>query len=110
MTKASQFADAVSVAVQEHIDRLRAELTFASARSLREAEGQDIVVAGREVQLTIFRQYDLPILRGQVLITVQIARHSLGGIVAFRHERGLVFSPDAPTRDATAGELSASGA
>jgi len=109
MTKASQFADAVAAALQVEIERLRAELTFASARSLREAEGRDVVVAGKEVQLTIFRQYDLPILKGQVLVTVQIARHSLGGIVAFRQERGLVFSPDAPTRDATGDELSASG-
>jgi hypothetical protein len=44
-----------------------------------------------------------------VLVTVQIARHGLGGIVSFHTERGLVFGPHGDPRDATEQELQNSG-
>lgn len=95
--------------VEREIERLRAGLTFEKARNLPQAEGRDVVVAGREVQLTVFRQTDARIGDGGVLVTVQVARFGLGGTNTYRVERGLVFSPDAPPRDATEEELVTSG-
>jgi hypothetical protein len=66
-------------------------------------------VAGREVQLTIYRQAAVRSLGRQVLVTVQLARHALGGVVSFHIEKGIVFSPEAPARDATEQELLDSG-
>jgi hypothetical protein len=95
--------------VRREIERLRGELTFQKAKELPPAEGRDVVIAGREVQLTIFRQSGLAFLDGDVLVTVQVARFGLGGTNTFRLERGLVFSSRAPTRDATENELAESG-
>lgn len=58
--------------------------------------------------LTTFRQKDVP-APGQVLVTVQIARHGLGGPTTFKVESGLVFSSDGSVRDATDDELVRSG-
>ena len=69
-----------------------------------EVEPRDIVIANREAQLAIFRQSDVP-LEGHVLVTVQVARHGLRGVVSFKLERGLVFSPHGSVRDATDHEL-----
>ena len=91
--------------MRRELDRLRTELTFAQASAVPDAEATDIVVAGKEVQLTIFKQTGPGFLKGRVLITVQLARFGLGGVVAQQIERGLIFSPDAAPRDATEGEL-----
>ena len=95
--------------IQSEVDRLKAGLTFAQARALPEAEGRDIVIAGKEVQLTTFRQAELRFLKGDVLITVQVARFGLGGMTSYHTERGLIFSPHSPPRDATDDELMESG-
>jgi hypothetical protein len=99
------FNDAALAAVQSELDRLGTELTFTQARALPEAQAKDIVVAGKEVQLTIYRQTELGFLNGGVLLTVQLARFGLGGVVAQKIERGLVFSAGAAPRDATEGEI-----
>ena len=95
--------------VDARVAELRSTRSFETASSLPEAHAEDIVVAGREVQLMIFRQSSVPLLAGQVLVTVQISRHGMGGVLLFRTERGLVFSPGMPARDATAEELQQSG-
>ena len=95
--------------VQGEIDRFRSELTFESARQLPRADGRDVVVAGKEVQLTVFSQTEPEFLKGRVLITVQAARFGLGGTNTFRLERGVIFSADDPPRDATETELAESG-
>jgi hypothetical protein len=110
VNKAEQFREEALALVKVRIESLRATLDFPNAMSLPEAHSEDVVVAGREVQLTVFRQANVPFLAGRVLVTVQVARHSLGGIVQFRVEQGLVFSPDKPPRDATDQELRDSGA
>lgn len=102
------FNDESLALVQREIERLRGELTFEAARDLPQAEGRDVVVAGKEVQLTIFRQTGLEFLNGSVLVTVQVARFGLGGTNTFRVERALVFSPGVPPRDATESELAES--
>jgi hypothetical protein len=103
------FNDEALAVVTAEVDRMRGELTFSQALALPQATGRDIVVAGKEVQLTIWRQTDLHLLKGDVLITVQVARFGLGGMVTYQTERGLVFSPGAPPRDATPVELQNSG-
>lgn len=95
--------------VDARVAQLRTARTFESASALPEAHAEDIVIAGREVQLMIFRQSNVPFLPGQVLVTVQIARHGMGGVLLFQTEKGLVFSADAPARDATIEELQRSG-
>jgi hypothetical protein len=95
--------------VDARIAQLRTTKTFETSGALPEAHAEDIVVAGREVQLMIFRQSNVPFLAGQVLVTVQIARHGMGGVSLFQVEKGLVFSPSAPARDATTEELQRSG-
>lgn len=105
MTSPAAFTDAATAAVLAHIESLRSELSFDQARALPEAAAQDIVVAGKEVQLTVYRQAELPFLSGQVLVAVQLARYGMGGITLFMIERGLVFSPDSAPRDATEQEL-----
>lgn len=105
VTLATRFKEDALEVVRQHVEHLRQTLSFADALSLREADAQDILVTGKEVQLTVYRQTNVPFLTGRVLITVQLARHGLGGVVAHHIERGLVFSPGAATRDATDQEL-----
>jgi hypothetical protein len=95
--------------VQRHVQRLRNTLTYEDAKALPQVDGRGVVIEGREVALTIFRQADLPILGNGVLVTVQIARHALGGAISFHTERGLVFEPQGAPRDATEQELQNSG-
>jgi hypothetical protein len=103
------FNDEARAVVRAEVDRLKAELTFSTALALPGAVAKDIVVAGKEVQLTIFRQTEPPFLKGDVLVVVQVARAGLGGIVSYQMERGLVFSPSAAPREATQVELQNSG-
>ena len=109
MSALATFNDEALSVVRREVDRLRAELTFSQALALPEAAAKDIVIARREVQLTIFRQTEPHFLKGDVLITVQLARFGLGGIVSYHTERGVVFSPTAAPREATQGELQNSG-
>lgn len=109
MTLATTFKEESLEVVRQLVEQLRQTLSFSDALSLREADAQDILVAGKEVQLTIYRQANVPFLPGHVLITVQLARHGLGGVVLHHIERGLVFSAAAATRDATEQELLDSG-
>ncbi len=103
------FQDAAEFLVASHIRRLRETLAFEDAASLPAVSPDDVVVAGKEVLLAIYRQSDRP-LPGQILVTVQIARHALGGVLSFHTEKGLVFSPHESPRDATARELAESAA
>ena len=109
MNPREAFSRAAVAEVQRQVQRLRHELTYEAAKELPEAVGCDVVIEGREAALTVFRQAGLPMLGEGVLVTVQIARHGLGGIVSFHTERGLVFGPHGDPRDATEQELRDSG-
>lgn len=109
MSALANFNEEALAVVRNEVDRLKSELTFARALALPAAEGKDIVVAGKEVQLTIFRQTEPAFLNGGVLVTVQLARFGLGGVVLYRTEQGVVFSPSAAPREATQVELQESG-
>ena len=110
MDARAAFNDAAIAAVQGEIVRLRTELSYPQACELPETDVRDIVVAGREVQLTTFRQRVPSSASGEILVVVQVARFGLGGIVSYQIERGLIFSPSAPPRDATGPELTGSPA
>jgi hypothetical protein len=110
VTQAEEFWNEAVKVVEAHAARLRDSLTYGDARSLPPAESSDIVILGKEVLLTIFSQADVPFLKDQVLVTVQVSRHTMGGMSTSLRERGLVFSADAPPRQATEDELKNSGA
>lgn len=108
MKLAEAFRLGAQEAVQAETDALRRSLDIRGARALPEIQCRDIVITGREATLTVFRQVDRP-APGNVLVTAQVARHSLGGLTSLRIEKGLVFAPDAPARDATDEELRSTG-
>jgi hypothetical protein len=105
---AEEFRSEALCAIDAQIASLRATLDFTAASSLPHARSLDIVLAGREAQLTIFRQNDQP-SPGKILVTAQVARHSLGGVTSLHFEKGLVISPDGVLREATDLELLISG-
>lgn len=92
-------------------DKLRAlqALTYDDATKLPNAVPEDIVIAGKEVQITVFRQSDIEALPGVVLVTLQVVRAGLGGILNYHFERGLVYSATDGVREATESELLATG-
>lgn len=105
MTPKEAFEKEALAAMQAQIARLRESLTYAGALALPEARGEDIVVARKEVQLMIYRQSNIQSLAGKVLVTVQLARHAMGGVPTYHLERGLIFSSDDTVREATEQEL-----
>jgi hypothetical protein len=107
MKLAEAFRLGATQQVQAQVDELRGSLDFDGAAALPEIQCRDIVIVGREATLTVFRQLDRP-APGHVLVTVQVARHSLGGLTALKIEKGVVFPRGAPARDATDEELLAS--
>ena len=84
-------------------------LSFSDSFDLPGALAEDVVVAGREVQLTIFKQKGVPNLPDVVLVTAQLARAGLGGLISYHYERALVYSSNGDIREATESELLATG-
>jgi len=105
MTPREAFEKEALALLQDRVAGLRGSLSYATALALPEAQFEDVVIAKKEVQLTIYRQSNARALPGRVLLTVQLARHALGGTPTYRAERGLVVSPDDSVRDATEQEL-----
>lgn len=101
---ATRFREEAVAELESRRERLRSALSFDEAKALPSIDISDVVFAGREAHLTIFRQD----LGTQVLVTLQVARHGLGGVTSLRIEKGLVFSPEEAPRDATDAELEAS--
>lgn len=81
-------------------------LRISDISALPEASGEDLIIAGQKCSLTIYRQRTSD---DQLLVTVQLGRPSLAGLVSFHRERGLVFSRDGSVREATPEELAATG-
>ncbi len=101
---AARFREEALAELESRREQLRSSLGFEDAKALSAIDIHDVVFAGREAQLSIFRQE----LDAGVLVTFQVARHGLGGVTSLRIEKGLVFSPDAAPRDATDVELETS--
>ena len=94
--------------VEDKLKSLHA-LSYTDAADLPNAVPEDIVIAGKEVQLTVFKQTEIASLPEAVLITLQVVRAGLGGIINYQLERGLIFFVDGQVREATEGELLATG-
>jgi hypothetical protein len=94
--------------IEARIRELRG-LTFEQARSLPEVAGADQIVGGFKATVTTFRQESPYELTGMTLVTVLVARPRWFGVTAHHIERGLVFSPEGPVREATVEELENSG-
>lgn len=84
-------------------------LDYAQAQTLPRASIEDVVIAGKEVQLAVFKQEKIVGLPGAILVTAQIARAALGGMLSFHYETGLVFEEEKTVREATEEELQRSG-
>ena len=110
MTKVTKevFDAAAKKVTDERLVELKM-LTYEDAFGLPGALSKDIVVAGKEVQMTIFRQLGLPDIPEAVLVTVQISRAGLGGLVSYHYERALVYTVNGEFREATQSELLATG-
>jgi hypothetical protein len=108
-TPAEEFKRQVHEELERRAAQLRATLDFVSAGARPQGTAEDIVLAGREAQLTVFRQADPPGLPDTVLVTLQIARFGMGGVTSFRAEKGIVFDASGLVREATLRELEESG-
>ena len=98
-------------AVQDYVENLLKayqKLTYTEVAEFAPAKIEDIVISGKEVQLTIFKQESPPGLPDALLLTAQIVRAALGGIHSFHYEKGLVFGAQQPVREASDEELKAS--
>ncbi len=105
---AVRFAEAAEPLVDHRLTDL-ARLTYEEARQLPEIDGADLIIGGMKASLTVFRQDDAYLLSGRTLVVVLAARPTMFGMGAQHVERGLVFSPSEPTREATDTELQNSG-
>ena len=97
-------------AAREHVSGVLEKLkrqTYQDVAEMPHAAFDDIVIAGKEVQLTIFKQDEVPSLPGAILITAQIVRAALGGVHSFHYEQGLVFEENRAAREASEEELRA---
>jgi len=74
-----------------------------------EATSEECLVAGEKASLTVFRQNSPYKLEGKVLVTVQVAKPVMLGMGSAHFERGLVFSPNEESREATENELQNTG-
>lgn len=84
-------------------------LNFAEAAELPTTSSKDVLVAGDKANITVFRQDGPYQLDGKVLLVVMVAKPVWFGTGSHQVERGLVFSPDQPVREATDLELLYSG-
>jgi len=98
----------VDCEIERFISKLR-QLSYDEAAELPTEVGEDIRLSGAKCSVTVFTlrgPYSQP---NSLLIAVQVARHGALGIASYHTERGLVFSSDAPVREATELELQNSG-
>lgn len=101
-----EFEAAARNHVSSVLQRLKLR-TYQDVAEMPHAEFEDIVIAGKEVQLTIFKQDEVPSLPGAILVTAQIVRAALGGVHSFYYEQGLVFEEHKSAREASEDEMRA---
>jgi hypothetical protein len=81
-------------------------LSFDQASLLAEAASEEVALAGRVCDLSVFRQQ---VAEDAVLVVVQIARRGIFSAISYHSERGLVFEHGGNVREASSHELLASG-
>jgi hypothetical protein len=94
---------------EERLDPLRS-LAHEKALALPEVQRENLMVAGERASFTLFRYLNSPHLQGSVLVVARVARPRWFGMAAHHTDRGLVFSLNAPSRNATALEMQNTGA
>ena len=82
---------------------------YEKALALPQVQREDLLVAGARASFTLSRHINAPHLEGCVLVVALVARPRWFGMAAHHTERGIVFSPNAAPREATAVELQNSG-
>ena len=95
--------------VQQVLGRRVAELSrlkFGDVSALPDAEGTEVVLAGRKCALTVFRQ---ALSVEECLVTIQLARGVFFDVLSRHWERGLVFTQSGAVREATEEELLETG-
>ena len=105
MANRSAFQEEVDALLERRVANLM-QLRFKDAAALPETDGREVVICGQGCQVTVFRQVTEG---GDVVVTVQIARPTLAGMISSHTERGVVFSERKHVREATAQELLVSG-
>ena len=99
-----EFTELANETLREKVATLKL-LSFEEVQNLPVAFAEDVLVGRKEVQITVFKQANLPELGNAVLITVQLARFGLGGVAIYQAEEGFVFSKTKAVRQATVAEL-----
>ena len=107
-TLTNEFTTAAKSVASLRLHAIRS-MCFEDVLKLPEVAIEDIVVTGKEVQLAVFRQRGVPDHPEAALITVQITRAGMRGLINFQFEKGLVFLPTGVSREATEVELKATG-
>ncbi len=93
---------------EERLTPLRS-LSYERALALPEVQSEDVLVAGQKVSFTLSRDVSSRQLEGCVMVVALVALPRWFGRGTHRTERGIVFSPNAQPREATALELQKSG-
>ena len=91
--------------IESEISRLR-KLGYTDVSALPEAEGKEITLATKKCSLTSYVQR---LDTGELLVTIQVARPRLFGLMSMHRENGLIFSQHGQVREATDQELAESG-
>ena len=80
-------------------------LSFEQASALPEASAADVEIGGHICTLTMFNEQRET---SSHLVTFQLARRGVFGLASYHVERGLMFSREGETREATEVEMQAS--
>jgi hypothetical protein len=96
--------------VQSRLSQFR-RLTYQEAATLQPPQGESLILSDIACKLWVYVQRDAhpPLPKDAVLVTVQVARERVWGMVSYHTEGGLVFMPHGEVREATDIELRDSG-
>ena len=111
MTVSDEYRLEAERVITSRLAQLR-RLTYQEVAALPQpSAGEEFVFGGTPCKLWMYVQPSAspPLPEDTILVTVQIERERFFGMVSYHTERGLVFSPNAPVRDATEIELRDSG-
>ena len=101
----ADFYEASEKLLEDRLESLRT-LTFDEVQALPETSDHEVTLAGYRCHLTEFAQ---TLVKGKLLLTIQVAKPEWFGLCALVQERGLIFTDDGQVREATLQELIESG-
>jgi hypothetical protein len=94
--------------IELRISKLRL-LSYREVAELPIEAGEEALLAGAKSSITVFTLRGPYTQSNSLLVAVQVARRGVLGVASYYTERGLIFSPDAPVREATELELQNTG-